>query len=186
MQHKKILLFLIILHVANVFAQKSKPVLYKATEASLSKRQTPTWFGNAKLGIFIHWGLYSIPAWSTPYGTPDTVTNWKAFYTNNPYAEWYLNSLRIPGSPTQTHHTNKYGAGFDYYNFKDSLQQKTTNWTADNWAAVIKATGAKYVVMTAKHHDGYLMYPSKVQHPFLQSNRISSGKDFIGALAKAV
>jgi len=170
----------------NVFAQKSKPVLYKATEASLAKRQTPTWFGNAKLGIFIHWGLYSIPAWSTPYGTPDTVTNWKAFYTNNPYAEWYINSLRIPGSPTQTHHTNKYGAGFDYYNFKDSLQQKTSNWNAGNWADIIKATGAKYVVITAKHHDGYLMYPSKVQHPFLHPNQISSSNDFIGGLAKAV
>ncbi|MEO5592394.1 MAG: alpha-L-fucosidase [Chitinophagaceae bacterium] len=186
MQQKKILLFLIVILAGNVFAQKSKPFLYKATEASLSKRQTPTWYGNAKLGIFIHWGLYSVPAWAIPYGTPDTVTNWKAFYTNNPYAEWYLNSLRITGSPTQTYHTNKYGAGFDYYNFKDSLQQKTTNWNAGNWAAIIKSTGAKYVVITAKHHDGYLMYPSKVQHPFLQASQISSPKDFIGALAIAV
>ena len=186
MQQKKILLFLIVLFAGNVFAQKSKPVLYNATEASLSKRQTPTWYGNAKLGIFIHWGLYSVPAWAIPYGTPDTVTNWKAFYTNNPYAEWYLNSLRITGSPTQTHHTNQYGAGFNYYNFKDSLQQKTTNWNADNWATIIKNTGAKYVVITAKHHDGYLMYPSKVQHPTLQARQISSSKDFIGALAKSI
>lgn len=185
MKIKKITLFLLLIYTCNLFAQNNKPVLYKATEASLATRQTPEWYGNAKLGIFIHWGLYSVPAWATPYGTPDTVTNWKAFYTNNPYAEWYLNSLRIPGSPTQTHHINKYGAGFDYYNFKDSLQQKTFNWNADNWANIIKATGAKYVVITAKHHDGYLMYPSKVLHPFLTSTQISSSKDFIGAFAKA-
>lgn len=84
MKPKKILLFLLLLLAGSLFAQKSKPVLYKPTEASLSKRQTPAWYGNAKLGIFIHWGLYSVPAWATPYGTPDTVTNWKAFYINNP------------------------------------------------------------------------------------------------------
>jgi|GEM_PF-7025019 len=58
MQQKKILLFLFIILAGDVFAQKSKPVLYKATEASLAKREIPAWFGNAKLGIFIHWGLY--------------------------------------------------------------------------------------------------------------------------------
>lgn len=186
MKQKKALLFLLLLLATNLLAQNSKRPLYKATEASLSKRPTPTWYGNAKLGIFIHWGLYSVPAWATPYGTPDTVTNWKAFYTNNPYAEWYLNSLRIAGSPTEVYHAKKYGAGFDYYNFKDSLQQKTTNWNADKWATIIKATGAKYVVVTSKHSDGYMMYPSKVKHPFLPDSQINSPQDFIGKIAKAV
>jgi len=182
----KIVLPIFLIATSSCLAQKKSITHYEASELSLAARPTPTWYGNAKLGIFIHWGLYSVPAWSTPYGTPDTVTNWKAFYTNNPYAEWYLNSLRIPGSPTQTHHTYKYGAEYDYYNFKDSLQQKTTNWNAGHWANIIKATGAKYVVITAKHHDGYMMYPSKIPHPFLQPNQISSSKDFIGQLAKAV
>ena len=182
----KIVLPVFLIATSTCLAQKKSNTHHEASELSLAVRPTPTWYGNAKLGIFIHWGLYSVPAWSTPYGTPDTVTNWKAFYTNNPYAEWYLNSLRITGSPTQTHHTYKYGAEYDYYNFKDSLQQKTTNWNAGHWANIIKATGAKYVVITAKHHDGYMMYPSKIPHPFLQPNQISSSKDFIGQLAKAV
>ncbi len=186
MKHKKALLFLFLLLATNLLAQNSKRTLYKATEASLSKRPTPTWYGNAKLGIFIHWGLYSVPAWATPYGTPDTVTNWKAFYTNNPYAEWYLNSLRIVGSPAKTYHAKKYSAGFGYYNFKDTLQQKTKNWNADKWATIIEATGAKYVVVTSKHHDGYTMYPSKVKHPFLPASQINSPHDFIGKIAKAV
>jgi alpha-L-fucosidase len=73
----------------------------------------PEWYGKAKLGIFIHWGLYSVPAWATPTTTPDMVTDLAAFYINNPYAEWYLNTLRIAGSPTQLHYKEVYGEQYD-------------------------------------------------------------------------
>ena len=78
--------------VNNASSQKNATVVYLPTVESLSQHKTFQWFNDAKLGIFIHWGLYSIPAWATPTTTPDKVTDWKAFYKSNPYAEWYLNS----------------------------------------------------------------------------------------------
>lgn len=163
-----------------------QPTVYLSTPQSLSTRQTPAWFGNAKLGIFIHWGLYSVPAWATPSTTPDRVTDWPLFYKNNPYAEWYLNTLRIAGSPTRQHHTQTYGAGFDYYQFKDSLLQKTKNWDASQWARLFKQTGARYVVFTTKHHDGFTLYPSQVKNPMCPAENINSPRDYVGELAAEV
>lgn len=164
------------------FTQK----IYLPTVESLSERPMPEWYGKAKLGIFIHWGLYSVPAWATPTTTPDKVTDWPAFYKNNPYAEWYLNTLRIAGSSTQVHHKEVYGEGYDYYSFADSLQQQTSNWNADSWAEIFSAIGARYVIFTTKHHDGYVMYPSKIINPFFEKNQITSKRDFAGEIAAAV
>lgn len=158
----------------------------EANFEKLHKRQTPQWFNDAKLGIFIHWGLYSVPAWATPYGTPDTVTNWKAFYKNNPYAEWYLNSLRIDGSPTKKYHCEKYGEYFDYYSFKDSLLYYSKKWNASAWAELFSSIGARYVVFTSKHHDGFTMYPSKIINPFAVKSKINSPRDFVGEIDRAV
>lgn len=155
------------------------------TEESLQERKTPEWFGNAKLGIFVHWGLYSVPGWAQPDVSVDKVTDWKLFYRNNPYAEWYLNSLRIPGSPTAEFHKKKYGANYDYYNFRDTLALKSKNWQAEQWAKIFKEVGAKYVVFTSKHSDGFVMYPSKVPHPFFDKEEITSKRDFVGELEKA-
>lgn len=163
------------------FGQK----VYLPSEESLKERKTPEWFGNAKLGIFVHWGLYSVPGWAKPDFSVDKVKDWKLFYRNNPYAEWYLNSLRIPGSPTVEFHKNKYGANFDYYNFRDTLALKSKNWKAEQWAKIFKDTGAKYVVLTSKHSDGFVMYPSKVAHPFLDREEITSKRDFVGELENA-
>jgi alpha-L-fucosidase len=164
------------------FGQK----VYLPTTASLSTRPAPEWHSNAKLGIFIHWGLYSVPAWATPTTTPDKVTDWPHFYKNNPYAEWYLNTLRIAGSPTQLHHKEVYGVNYDYYSFADSLSLYTRNWKADSWAEIFKDIGARYVVFTTKHSDGYVMYPSKVVNPFFAKDVITSKRDFAGELATAV
>ena len=160
-------------------------MIFLPTEESLKERKTPRWFGNAKLGIFIHWGLYSVPGWATPDISVDQVTDWKHFYRNNPYAEWYLNSLRIPDSPTQKFHRKTYGADFDYYNFRDTLALKSRNWDAGQWVKIFKNTGARYVVITSKHSDGFVMYPSSVQHPFFDKTEITSKRDFIGELESA-
>jgi alpha-L-fucosidase len=163
------------------FGQK----IYLPTEESLKERTTPEWFGNAKLGIFIHWGLYSVPGWAKPDFSVEQVSDWKLFYRNNPYAEWYLNSLRIPGSPTVEYHKNKYGADFSYYNFRDTLALKSKNWNAEQWAKLFSDMGAKYVVITSKHSDGFVMYPSKVINPFFEKDEITSRRDFVGELEKA-
>jgi len=181
-------LFLIgfLLFYNSLFAQESSDKVYLSTENSLSQRETPQWFNNAKLGIFIHWGLYSVPAWATPTTTPDKVTDWKAFYKSNPYAEWYLNSLRINGSPTQAYHEKKYGKSFDYYNFKDTLEKNTANWNAQSWAGLFSRSGAQYVVLTSKHHDGFTLYPSKIVNPFMDKDEITSQRDYVGELCNAV
>jgi alpha-L-fucosidase len=166
-----------------VFSQSQ---VYISTLESLQNRETPQWFNDAKLGIFIHWGLYSVPAWATPTITPDKVTDWKEFYRCNPYAEWYLNSLRIEGSPTQKYHHDKYGKDYDYYQFKDSFIQQSAQWNASCWAEIFKNTGARYVVLTTKHHDGFTLYPSKVPNPFKDKSEINSPRDFVGELCEAV
>ncbi len=168
------------------FAQQSDENVYISTVESLEKRATPQWYNDAKLGIFIHWGLYSVPAWATPTTTPDKVKDWKAFYKSNPYSEWYLNSLRINGSPTQAYHEELYGKNFDYYSFKDTLINQTKHWNAESWADLFSAVGARYVVFTSKHHDGFTMYPSHVMNPFMEREKINSTRDYVGELGMAV
>src|SRR5689334_3058627 len=77
-------------------------VVPETPDSVLRRHTAPPWFDDAKLGIFIHWGLYSVPAWA-PLQTGDLGRG------ENAYAEWYENSLRIPGSPTAAHHAATYG-----------------------------------------------------------------------------
>ena len=85
---------------------------FEPNKESVSKHQVPEWFHDAKLGIMIHWGLYSVPAYA-PVGLkyPDDIRKRgiEEYLKNNPYAEWYLNTLRISGSSTQKYHSETYG-----------------------------------------------------------------------------
>jgi len=100
--------------VTTVLAQEPKK--YEATIESLDQHALPQWYDDAKLGIFIHWGLYSVPGWA-PLQHPEHDFSSQDYIINDPYAEWYLNVLRIEGSPTQKYHAEHYGKDFDYYNF---------------------------------------------------------------------
>jgi len=71
-------------------------------------RPVPPWFTEARFGVFIHWGPYSVPAWAEPRGELGTIPD-REWFARNPYAEWYWNSLRISGSPTSVHHREAYG-----------------------------------------------------------------------------
>lgn len=74
---------------------------------SVRTHTAPSWFHDAKLGIFVHWGLYSVPGWASLNGSPWEVVAKEgsaAWFGRNPYAEWYLNSLKIADSPTRRHH----------------------------------------------------------------------------------
>src|ERR1017187_9385858 len=108
-----------------LFAQGSAP--YEPTWASLKTHPVPDWYRNAKFGIFVHWGLYSVPAWAVPTGELGKVQPDK-WFIDNPYAEWYLNTLRIAGSPTAKHHAETYGKDFDYYNFRPMFNQAVAAW----------------------------------------------------------
>ena len=137
----------------------NKKIVYQPDSASLAQHLLPQWYQNAKLGIFIHWGLYSVPAWAK--GTKKSLATilkegtGEEWFANNPYSEWYYNSLRIKGSSTEKHHIETYGSNFTYFDFVPAFNEAIKQWKPDEMAQLFKEVGAKYVVLTTKHHDGF-------------------------------
>lgn len=161
---------------ADLFAQKK----YTADWESIDSRPVAPWFENAKFGIFIHWGPYSVPAWS-PKGT---------------YSEWYQYWLqekkmfgngKYTGTEVVDFHTRTYGPDFSYYKFGELF--KNDLFEPDAWAALFAEAGAKYVVTTSKHHDGYTLWPSKEANdrgfPW-NSGEVGAKRDLLGDLTTAL
>ncbi len=163
----------------------SQQQTYQPTVESLDRHPLPDWYNDAKLGIFIHWGLYSVPGWA-PLVHPNHDFSSQDYITNNPYAEWYYNTMRIDGSPTQKYHQEKYGADYDYYNFAPIFNAEIKKWNPSQWAEIFRAAGAKYVVLTSKHHEGFTLWPSKIPNPTLPADRQHASRDIVGELTAAV
>jgi len=159
---------------------------YEATIESLNQHPLPRWFDDAKLGIFIHWGLYSVPGWAplTKFDLTKEITA-EAFKTN-PYAEWYYNTVRLDGSPTQVYNREHFGADHDYYSFAETFDSESKKWNPDVWAKIFKDTGAKYVVLTTKHHEGFTLWPSSTPNPTLPPARQHATRDLVGDLTASV
>jgi alpha-L-fucosidase len=117
-------------------------------------RSVPTWFTEAKFGIFVHWGAYSVPAWAEPTGELGTVDG-PTWFRHNPYAEWYGNTIRLQDSPAQAHHREVYG-GAPYDDFLDAWQAEA--FDPEDLVALFARAGARYVVPTSKHHDGIALW----------------------------
>jgi alpha-L-fucosidase len=160
---------------------------YEATIESLNTHALPKWYADAKLGIFIHWGLYSVPGWAvlTPESELAKLTP-EEYLKRNPYAEWYLNTLRLEGSPTQEYHKEHYGANFDYYNFAETFDREIQKWKPEEMARAFKMAGARYVVLTSKHHEGFTLWPSEIANPTLPKDRQHATRDLVGELTAAV
>ena len=127
-----------------------------------------------------------MPGWATTTGTLDEAGgrfDWETWFRENAYAEWYLNTLRIPGSPTAEHHKATYGDA-PYEAFAETFNQETQNWDAAAFAALVKDAGAKYVVLTSKHHDGFCLWPSRVPNPIRGDYHAT--RDLVGDMADAV
>jgi alpha-L-fucosidase len=124
---------------------------YEANWASIDKRPVPTWFEDAKFGIFIHWGLFSVPAWA-PVGEN----------INDKYAEWYWKKLTDPKAETHQYftdfHNKTYGGSFKYQDFVKGFTCEL--FEPNGWATLFLEAGAKYVVLTSKHHEGFTLWPS--------------------------
>lgn len=152
---------------------------------SLKKHKSPQWFNDAKLGIFIHWGLYSVPAYASQRTetSMDTPEKWMK---NNSLAEWYLNTVRIEDSPTQKYHNKKYGENFNYFSFSDEFNREIKKWNPQEMAAFIKSVGAKYVVFTTKHHDGYPLWPTRVANTNMPPCAKTVERDLVGELSDEV
>ncbi len=152
---------------------------------ALRAHQVPTWWRDAKLGIFIHWTPAAVPGWAPvdsvigdllSAGRPDALGE-------NPYTEWYENSLRFPDSSASRHHRETYG-NKPYADFVDEFAAGLESWDPEDWARRFAATGARYVVLVSKHHDGWCLWPSEVANP----NRPGwySERDIVGELREAV
>jgi alpha-L-fucosidase len=136
---------------------------YSADWASLAGYSVPDWFRDAKFGIFVHWGPYSVPAFGN---------------------EWYARNMYRPDKPEFAHHRATYGPQSEF-GFKDFIPLLTgEHFDPDAWAALFREAGAQYVVPVAEHHDGFAMYRSEL-NPW---NAVEMGpkRDVIGELSEAV
>ena len=161
---------------------------FQPTLDSVRSHQIPNWFHDAKLGIFIHWGLFSVPAWAPLTGELGQVIaqegGWLNWFSNNPYAEWYQNSLAIGAGATYDHHVKTYGANFKYEDFAPMFNAAAKNFNAGKLADAIKRAGAQYAVLTTKHHEGFLLWPSEHPNPHKRDWHLKH--DVVGALTDAV
>ena len=130
---------------------------------SLAHYRTPTWFGAAKFGIFIHWGLYAVPAFAS---------------------EWYPRNLYDQSMPDHAHQLATYGP-LTQHGYKDFASGFTAqHWDPAAWARLFKQAGARYVVQVAEHSDGFAMYDSKLSR--WTAAQMGPKRDLVAALENAV
>ena len=149
------------------------------------RRPVPAWWLDAKLGIFVHWTPASVAGFAPTHveiGDLLASTDPTAL-AETPYTEWYENSLRFPGSSVAAHHRDVWGDR-PYRAFGEDFRQGLASWDPDAWARAFAATGARYVVLVAKHHDGFCLWPSDVGNPNVAGWH--TGRDVVGELAEAV
>ena len=162
------------------------PQLYEPTLESVRRHPLPDWYQNAKLGIFVHWGLYSVPGWAASRKDPYSIIaerGFDAYFRENPYAEWYLNSLKFDDGPTRAYHDRNFGKHFAYEDFQPMFESAAQKWVPDDWAQLFQKAGAGYAVLTAKHTDGYLLWPSQVAN--LARPGYRSSRDLVGEFVAA-
>ncbi len=157
--------------------------MYEPTFSSVKQHPLPDWYNDAKFGIFIHWGLYSVPAFA-PRKQMDLKALLSGDFGGSSYAEWYQNSLRIPDSAVQHYHAEKYGASFPYEDFAAAFNEQSRRWDPDEWSDLFQRAGARYVVLVTKHHDGFLLWPSQYRNP--HRSAYHAARDIVGELQRSV
>ena len=123
----------------------------------------PEWYLDAKFGIFIHWGLFSVPAFAN---------------------EWYSRNMYQQGTPEFAHQVATYGpqSKFGYKDFIPMFRME--HWDPKAWATLFHEAGARYVIPVAEHHDGFAEYRTALS-PW---NAVAMGpkRDLVGDLQAAV
>jgi alpha-L-fucosidase len=146
---------------AMLFSQTFAP-----TWESLGKYKCPEWYKDAKFGIFIHWGVYSVPAFGSEW-----------------YPHWMYCDTLVWGNQYYQHHVNTYGTA-DKFGYKDFIPMfKAEKFDANRWVELFKKSGAKYIVPVAEHHDGFAMYNTSLSR--WNAYNMGPKRDIIGELAEA-
>ncbi len=136
---------------------------FRAAWESLEQHETPAWYRDAKFGIFIHWGVYSVPAFGD---------------------EWYPRNMYQQGSKEFKHHVETYGPQ-SKFGYKDFIPRFTAaRFDADDWAELFRKAGAKYVVPVAEHHDGFPMYDCSLTR--YSAAKMGPKRDVVRELGAAV
>ena len=136
---------------------------FEPTWDSLSQYEVAKWNKDAKFGIFIHWGVYAVPAAGS---------------------EWYPRNMYNRSSNLFEHHKRTWGDQ-SKFGYKDFIPMfRAENWDPEQWAELFKRSGARYIVPVAEHHDGFAMYDSS--HTKWNSVKMGPKRDICGELAKAV
>jgi alpha-L-fucosidase len=159
-----LLVFCLTASSPEVLSQNKEKVPYTDDWFSLSSHnEAPDWFKDAKFGIYFHWGVYSVPAFST---------------------EWYPYLMHFPGKKENVYHVEKYGdlSDFGYHDFVPMFQAE--NFDAEEWAKLFKQAGAKFAGPVAEHHDGFSMWDSEV-NPWNAKDK-GPNRDIVGELEKAI
>jgi alpha-L-fucosidase len=137
--------------------------LFQPNWESLKNFRAPQWYLDGKFGIFIHWGVYSVPAFGS---------------------EWYPRQMYLQGSAEFKHHVATYGPQRKF-GYKDFIPLfKAEKYDPKAWAGLFKKAGAKFVVPVAEHHDGFPMYDSALTA--WCAGKMGPKRDLIGDLAAAV
>jgi alpha-L-fucosidase len=158
---------------------------YEPTLESLNAHRVPDWYEDAKFGIFIHWGLFSIPAFAAKSGSiADAFRNqYEYAVAQTPYCEWYWNAIKVPESDSAKHHVEVY-KNAPYEDFRAPFLKGLERWKPAEWVEHFANAGAKYVVLVTKHHDGFCLWPSAVENP--HQKNWTCPRDIVGELADAV
>jgi alpha-L-fucosidase len=136
---------------------------FKPTWDSLKGYQIPEWYQDAKFGIFIHWGVYSVPAFDS---------------------EWYPRNMYLQGNKDFKHHVATYGPQTQF-GYKDFIPRfKAERFDPNAWADLFRRSGAKFVVPVAEHHDGFAMYDSGLSD--WTAMKMGPKRDVVGELATAL
>jgi alpha-L-fucosidase len=152
---------------------------------SLRAHPVPDWFHDAKFGVFVHWSLSCIPAWAPRAGSLVELmaTRLHEMQKYSPYAEWYWNAMRIPGSPVAEHHARVFGNA-PYQAFREPFERMLKDWDPAPFAELFARAGARYVVHVTKHHDGFCLWPTSLRSP--HEREWAATRDVVGDLAAAV
>lgn len=132
---------------------------YKDNWASLSEVGEPKWYRDAKFGIFIHWGVYAVPAYSN---------------------EWYPRAMYVKDSDVYKHHIETYGVHKDF-GYADFIPMfKAEKFDPKVWVDLFEEAGARFIMPVAEHHDGFQMYDSDLSE--WCASKMGPKRDVVGEL----